>query len=83
PVPRADLRLKEADRLGFRSSVAPAATPADACPRGFDIIGVAALADLVANIAAGSVGEDGERREVRRAFPAERERGGNGRQRAQ
>ena len=32
-VPRADQRLKEAERLGFRSSIAPAATPPDACPR--------------------------------------------------
>jgi DNA repair protein RadA/Sms len=64
-VPRADQRLKEAERLGFRSSVAPSATPPDACPRGFDMIGVGALADLVANIAAGSVGEERPRREVR------------------
>jgi DNA repair protein RadA/Sms len=75
-VPRADQRLKEAERLGFRSSIAPAATPPDACPRGFDVIGVAALADLVANIAAGSTGDEVEpgRREGRRPYPPQGER---------
>jgi DNA repair protein RadA/Sms len=69
-VPRAGDRLKEAERLGFGSAVIPAATPADAVPRGFDTNGVATLADLVAGIAAGSVGRDDEDPAPRRPRPA-------------
>ncbi len=53
-VTRADQRIREAERLGFRGAVAPAASPGDA-PRvcaGFEHVGVDSLGGLVARIAA-------------------------------
>ena len=46
PVRQSDARLREAERLGFTSALAPAAV-ADAAPKGVRVSGAATLADLV------------------------------------
>jgi DNA repair protein RadA/Sms len=51
PVPQAAARLKEAERLGFRRALSPAAGQ-DAAPGGLAADGLAHLSDLVARIAA-------------------------------
>jgi DNA repair protein RadA/Sms len=71
PVARADARLKEAERLGFRAAVMPAGNLGEAsggrggkseakakalAPAGLDLAELDALAGLVARIAAGSGG---------------------------
>ena len=60
PVGHAAARLREAEKLGFRSAVAPDAPPTDeARGRRLTTTGVAALIELVARIAAERPDEDG------------------------
>jgi DNA repair protein RadA/Sms len=54
PVGRADARLKEAAKLGFKTAYAPAANAEAAA--GVSVAGVATLADLVARIEAAASG---------------------------
>ncbi|TBW39799.1 DNA repair protein RadA [Siculibacillus lacustris] len=69
PVPRAETRLKEAERLGFRAAVMPTGNLGDAgggrgreasraAASGLDLAEIESLRDLVARIAAGSGGRE-------------------------
>lgn len=78
PVARAEARLREAERLGFRRATVPAGSLGDAKGReegkrgdgpgasDLDTTEIGVLADLVARIAAGSGGESGLGSEARR-----------------
>lgn len=59
PVPRAETRLREAERLGFTSAVVPEANRSDVPKGGLETVVIDALVSLVAGIAAGSAGRDG------------------------
>ena len=67
PVPRADQRLKEAERLGFRGAVLPAGGSSDGASRtacGLELSEIDVLAGLVARIASRS---DGTVKSIREA----------------
>jgi len=50
PVPQSAARLREAQKLGFTTAIAPEATRNEA-PEGFAVFGLTSLDNLVADIA--------------------------------